>query len=135
MDQRRWKDRHKGKRPAETGFRFLELTLIPQQGAQIVMCPGAVWLQRQCAANAGFPFLKRFLSTKGRAQIVEGLGIVRLQDKRLAITRHGLVQPAPFKQYNAEIIVCVGEAGLKAQCLAIAGLRLFQFCLSVKHIS
>ena len=125
--QRPGEARREGKRPADTGFCFLELALLPQHGAEIVMRPGNVRLQGKRAADAGFALVELPFRRKRGAQIVERLGIVRLQGKRLAITGHRLVQLVPLKEHDAEIVVRAGQVGLKGQRPAIAGLGLFQF--------
>ena len=82
----------------------------PSKHAQ-VLCASASWLQLQCPAMAGRRLVQLPLFLQRGAQVVLGLGIVRLQLHCSAITGDRFVQLSPLAQGNTQVAVGHGEVG------------------------
>ena len=62
--------------------RFLQLPLVPQRVAEIVVQPGDVRLQFECPAIAGNRFVELALAQQHVAEVVERLRVVRFERDR-----------------------------------------------------
>ena len=80
--------------PAVAGDRFVQLPLLLQRIAQVVVCLGKVRLQFQCPAVAGDRFVQLPLVLQRIAQVVVCLGIVRLQFQCPAVAGDRFGNPA-----------------------------------------
>ena len=115
--------------PAEAGDRFVQLSLVLQRNAQVVVRLGIVRLQFQCPAEAGDRFVQLPLVLEGNAQVVVCLGIVRLQFQCPAAAGDRFVQLSLVLQGKAQVVVCLGIVRLQFQCPAVAGDRFVQLPL------
>ena len=121
--------------PAVAGDRFLQLPLVLQGIAQVVVCLGIVRLQFQCPAVAGDRFLQLPLVLQRIAQVAVRLGIVRLQFQCPAVAGDRFVQLPLVLEGNSQVAVCLGIVRLQFQCPAVAGDRFVKFPLVLQHIA
>ena len=94
------------------GDRLVQLPLVAQGVAEVVVGLGVVGLEPERRAVLGDRLVQLPLIAQGNAEVVVGLGEVGLEADRLAVLGDRLVQLPLAAQGAAEVGVGRGESGL-----------------------
>ena len=110
-------------RPAERGRRFVQLSLLLQNVAQVAVGSGEVRRQFERPAEEHGRFVRFSLVLQGVAQVVVGLGVIGLELQGPAVSGQGLLQPSLLLENVAQIVVGLRAIRIELQRLPVAGQR------------
>jgi len=102
------------------GNRSVDVPLAPLRNTQVIVNAGRDSLcQRPLAFGEGVPVLA--LLVQGRAQVVVGIGFIRIERDGLQVLRHRVAQLALVSIRDPEVVVGLGEIGVQLDRLLALG--------------